>query len=239
MRLYRLVARRIEAGDEAAFPDLSEPVARRRASGAARIAARKALAALGGPADAALPRAPGRFAVWPEGFVGSLAHDEEFAVAAVARAGDVAALGVDVEPAEPLPGDVAEIVLLASERRACVADPVLSRAIFAAKEAIYKAINPLDGSSLEYEDIEVDLGAGAAQLRDGRTLEIVLERSFLGATRENSLPPRGGGLGRAESSPPQPSPGTGEGVHRFLVVALLQPPAKRATSSWASFFRAG
>jgi 4'-phosphopantetheinyl transferase EntD len=176
VRLYRLVARRIAAGDEAAFPDLSEPLGRRRASGAARIAAREALAALGGPADAALPRAPGRFPIWPEGFVGSLAHDEEIAVAAVAHARDVTALGVDVEPAEPLPADVAEIVLLPSERRACAADPALSRAIFAAKEAVYKAINPLDGSPLEYEDIEVDLGAGAARLRDGRALGLVIER---------------------------------------------------------------
>jgi 4'-phosphopantetheinyl transferase EntD len=176
VRLYRLVARRIAAGDEAAFPDLGEPLARRRASGAARIAAREALAALGGPADAALPRAPGGFAIWPEDFVGSLAHDEEIAVAAVARAGDLAALGVDVEPAEPLPGDVAEIVLLPSERRACAADPVLSRAIFAAKEAVYKAINPLDGSQLEYEDIEVDVLASRAQLADGRALGLVIER---------------------------------------------------------------
>jgi len=173
---YRLVARRIAAGDETAFPDLGEPLERRRASGAARIAAREALAALGGPADAPLPRAPGRFAIWPEGFVGSLAHDEEIAVAVVARTRDVAALGVDVEPAEPLPEDVAEIVLLPSERRACAADPVLSRAIFAAKEAVYKAINPLDGSPLEYEDIEIDLGAGLARLRDGRTLGCVIER---------------------------------------------------------------
>jgi len=170
---YRLVARRIAAGDETAFPDLGEPLERRRASGAARIAAREALAELGGPADAALPRSPRRFAIWPEGFVGSLAHDEEIAVAVVARTRDVAALGVD---AEPLPEDVAEIVLLPSERRACAADPVLSRAIFAAKEAVYKAINPLDGSPLEYEDIEIDLGAGLARLRDGRTLGCVIER---------------------------------------------------------------
>lgn len=171
-----LETRRIAPGDEAAFADPSEPLARRRASGAARFAARAALTALGGPADAPLPRAPGRFALWPDGFVGSLAHDEEIAVAVAARRIDVAALGVDVEPALALPEDVASIALLPSERRARAADPALGRAIFAAKEAVYKAINPLDGSELEYEDIEVDLAAGRATLRDGRWLWLEVER---------------------------------------------------------------
>ncbi len=172
----RLEIRRIAPGDEAAFADPSEPLVRRRASGAARLAARAALSALGGPADAALPRTPGRFPAWPRGFVGSLAHDDGIAAAVVARAVDFAALGVDVEPALPLREDVAGIVLLSSEHRACAADAVLGRAIFAAKEAVYKAINPLDGTPLEYEDIAVDLAAGRATLRDGRWLRLAIER---------------------------------------------------------------
>ena len=168
----RLVKRRIADGDETAFPDLSEPLARRRASGAARLAARQALAALGGPFDAALPRSHGRYPVWPAGFVGSVAHDEEKAVAVAARASDFLALGIDVEPAEPLPLEVADIALFGAERGEAAADPPRGRAIFAAKEAVYKAINPLDGTPLEYEDIEVDLAAGRARIRDGRTLRL-------------------------------------------------------------------
>jgi 4'-phosphopantetheinyl transferase EntD len=163
-----LVVRRIAAGDEAVFPDPTEPLLRRRASGAARLAAREALASLGGPADAPLPRSPGRFPIWPQGFVGSLAHDETVAVAACARASDYAGLGVDVEPAGPLPEEVAEIALFGPELR----DPAQGRAIFCAKEAVYKAIHPLDGSPLEYEDIAVDLAAGQARLRDGRMLRL-------------------------------------------------------------------
>ena len=166
----RLVKHRIEEGEESAFPDPSEPLARRRASGAGRLAARSAIAALGGPPDAPLPRAPGGFPLWPEGFVGSIAHDAEMAVAVAARAEDIGALGVDVEPAEPLPPEVAEIALFGEERREAAADPPRGRAIFAAKEAVYKAINPLDGSALEYEDIAVDLATRLARLRDGRTL---------------------------------------------------------------------
>jgi 4'-phosphopantetheinyl transferase EntD len=175
-RGMRLATRALAVGDEAAFPDPGEPLARRRASGAARLAARVALAGLGGPADAALSRAPGGFALWPAGFRGSLAHDEGLAAAVAARTGDVAALGVDVEPVEALPAEVADIALLPSERRACARNPALGRAIFAAKEAVYKAINPLDGASPEYEDIEVDLAAGLARLRDGRSLGVDFAR---------------------------------------------------------------
>ncbi len=168
--------RRITAGDEAAFPEASEPLVRRRASGAARLAARAALGAIGGPADAALRRSARGFAIWPEGFLGSLAHDGGFAVAVAARTLEIAALGVDVESAEALPPDVAEIALLPLERRACAADPPLTRAVFAAKEAVYKALNPLDGAAPEYEDIEVDLRAGVARLSDGRALRLDFAR---------------------------------------------------------------
>ncbi len=167
----RIGARRIAPGDEAAFTtDSAEPLARRRASGAARLVARRLLAELGGDSEPALPRSASRAPVWPAGFVGSLAHDAEYAVAAVARARDLASLGVDVEPAEPLPDDVLEFALNANERRQAATRPIAGRAIFAAKEAVYKAIHPLDGSPLEYDEIDVDLENGRAKLADGRTL---------------------------------------------------------------------
>ena len=64
----RLVTRRIADGDEAAFPDPSEPLARRRASGAG--AARRARSV--SPRSAAPPtrRCPARrggFPLWPRG----------------------------------------------------------------------------------------------------------------------------------------------------------------------------
>ena len=110
---------------------------------------------------------------WPEGVVGSLAHDDEFAVAAVARRGQLLGLGVDVEPAEPLPADVVDLVLSAAEQRKATGDGFNQRLVFAAKEAVYKAIHPLDGTPLEYADIEVELREGRATLRDGRRLQLV------------------------------------------------------------------
>lgn len=172
-------ARRIQPGDEAAFPaaDMKLPIGLRRASGAARIVARDLLAALGSDSEAPLARGPSRAAIWPNGIIGSLAHDEVFALAAAAKADAAVAIGVDIEPADALPSDVLEFALSARERASVGADAVAARLIFAAKEAVYKAINPFDGTPLEYEDIEIDLEGSAARLADGRTLSLVTERA--------------------------------------------------------------
>ncbi len=171
-------ARPIRPGDEAAFADprlLPRPsnLARRRASGAARIVARRLIGELGGDAAAPLSRAGSGAPLWPEGIVGSLAHDEDFAVAAAARRSSLAGLGVDIEPAEPLPADLVDLVLSLAEQRETKGDGVRRRLVFAAKEAVYKAIHPLDGTPLEYSDIEVRLADASALLRDGRRLRLV------------------------------------------------------------------
>ena len=172
-----IAARHIEPGDEAAAPGPPASGAasamRRRASGAARIAARTLLAELGSEASAPLSRKPSGAPSWPAGLIGSLAHDEAFAVAVAARAGPYLGLGVDIEPAEPLPSDLVDHVLLPAERAETGADGVARRLVFAGKEAVYKAIHPLDGSDLEYPDIEVRLGEGVARLRDGRLLTLL------------------------------------------------------------------
>jgi len=174
----RVGARRIRPGDEAAFADRrgSTPahLARRRASGAARMVARGLLGDLGADAQAPLPRSSSGAPLWPEGILGSLAHDDAFAVAAVARRGRLAGIGVDVEPAEPLPGDLIDLVLGAAERAETEGDGVKRRLVFAAKEAVYKAIHPLDGTPLEYADIKIEFAKGRATLRDGRRLRLFM-----------------------------------------------------------------
>jgi 4'-phosphopantetheinyl transferase EntD len=104
--------------------------------------------------------------------IGSLSHDEKFAVAAVARAGDVCAIGIDIEPAIPLPGDMIDLVLTPRELSRIAEDPLAGRLLFAAKEAVYKAVFPLDRTFLEFQDIDVDLGKLSASARAGRTLSI-------------------------------------------------------------------
>jgi 4'-phosphopantetheinyl transferase EntD len=143
----------------------------RRQSGAARIAARQILATLGVP-NATLPRSESGAPTWPPGFVGSLAHDAVVAVAAIARADEFAALGIDVEPAVPLPGELIDVVSTPAERRRYTTAILESRLLFVAKEAIYKALHPVDGVFLDFHDIEIDLEARQGTTRSGRCVSI-------------------------------------------------------------------
>ncbi len=178
--------RGIAAGDEMALMPAeaatiaTTALAARRASGAARILARELLARLGHGATA-IPRGTSGAPVWPEGITGSLAHDDEVAVAVVARAGEgatlEATLGIDVEPAEPLPREVAALVEFPGDRLADPADPLAHRLLFAAKEAVYKAVFPRIGKILEWEDIRVDLVTGRAVTSSRHEVEIFHARA--------------------------------------------------------------
>jgi len=169
--------RMIAPGDEKALRTAeaasltSNVPAARRASGAARIAARALLARIGFP-DADVPKGAGGEPLWPDGVVGSLAHDTEVAVAAVGLQRDFASIGVDVEPALALPADMLELIATPDELRRTGRDLLKGRLLFAAKEAAYKAAYRLDQAFLEFTDIDVDLAAGTAATRSGQTLSL-------------------------------------------------------------------
>jgi 4'-phosphopantetheinyl transferase EntD len=92
-----------------------------------------------------------RAPAWPAGACGSLAHDDRYVVAAVSTDPGVRALGIDVEPATPLPADLAEVILRPDERH------VDAHLAFALKEAVYKAWSSLGGEMLEHHDVRVTL----------------------------------------------------------------------------------
>ena len=169
--------RRIAAGDEHALrPDevagfAGSVAAVRRASGAARVVARGLLAQLGHP-DWSLPKTASGAPSWPTGIVGSLSHDAHLAVAAIAMRGAFTALGIDVEPAQALAPDLLDIVATPRERTAIEHDPYGGRLLFAAKEAVYKAVHPLDGTFLDHHDVEVDLPHQHATVRNDRRVEL-------------------------------------------------------------------
>jgi 4'-phosphopantetheinyl transferase EntD len=170
--------RMISEGDENALlpgEELSAPsVAKvRRASGAGRIAARALMTRLGHVAQPVL-RAPSGAPRWPKGLVGSIAHDETIAVAALASSADFSGLGIDIEPAETLPPELLDLVARPAERARIKDDPLQGRVLFAAKEAVYKAVHPLDGIFLEHHDVEIDLANLRAVVRTGRTLPLKL-----------------------------------------------------------------
>jgi 4'-phosphopantetheinyl transferase EntD len=141
----------------------------RRASGAARIVARTLLARFG-QAPRAIPKSTAGVPLWPDGIVGSLAHDSKIAVAALARQQEFVSIGVDVEPAEPLAPDLLDIVATAKERERIQDDPCHGRLLFSVKEAIYKACYPLDGTFLDHHDVEVNLSTCTAMVRNGRAV---------------------------------------------------------------------
>ena len=81
---------------------------------AAREAGLGLLAEVG--ATALLDQRPGGRAAFPQGYVGSIAHDSAFAVVALASHADVAAVGIDIEPATCLPSDCFETIATPRER---------------------------------------------------------------------------------------------------------------------------
>jgi 4'-phosphopantetheinyl transferase EntD len=141
----------------------------RRASGAARIVARTLLSRFGhGPC--AIPKAIAGMPVWPAGIVGSLAHDAKIAIAAMAARSEFQSVGIDIEPAEPLAPDLLDIVATPKESERIEDDPFQGRLLFSIKEAVYKAVYPLDRTFLDHHDVEVSLADGTAVVRQGRVV---------------------------------------------------------------------
>jgi 4'-phosphopantetheinyl transferase EntD len=133
---------------------------RRREFATVRSCARDALAGLGIPAVPIVPGlrgAPG----WPPGVVGSMTHCDGYRAAAVASDHAVRTIGLDAEPAAPLPDGVLEAVSLPDERvqiRALtVSAPAVpwDRLLFSAKEAVYKAWFPLARRWLDFSEARI------------------------------------------------------------------------------------
>jgi 4'-phosphopantetheinyl transferase EntD len=131
---------------------------RRREFATARGCAHRALAQLGlppGPVPVGEDRGE---PIWPQDVVGSITHCRGYRCCAVARADELASVGIDAEPHEPLPegliGDLAN-----DEERAMLAalattEPAVhwDRLLFCAKESVYKAWYPLARRWLGFED---------------------------------------------------------------------------------------
>lgn len=146
-------------------------LSQRRASGACRIVGRELLRRLG-HVGCAIAKNPSGSPRWPAGIAGSLAHDESVAVAAVGRRRDVSTVGIDVEPAKPLPDGLLKLISSPLERSKLDDDPLQGLMLFAAKEAVYKAAYPLDHMFLDYSDIQVDLANGEACVQNRRVVRV-------------------------------------------------------------------
>jgi 4'-phosphopantetheinyl transferase EntD len=153
------------------FPEEEAVVARavdkrRREFTTARACARTAQAGLGLPATP-IGRGERGAPGWPPGVVGSITHCAGYRAAAVARDQDVASIGVDAEPNEPIPGDVLRLVADDAERawvtELLAAAPAVSwdRLLFSAKESVYKAWYPLTRRWLDFSEASLTVDAAA------------------------------------------------------------------------------
>ncbi len=138
--------------------------ARRSEFAAGRASARHALRTLGGPA-VALPVGPGRAPVWPEGFIGSITHTDDFCAAVTARVTDAAGLGLDAESAEPLTPEVERLVCSSGDYPPCAGGTDLQevawpKVIFSIKEAFYKCQYPLTRRFLNFDAATVSFARG-------------------------------------------------------------------------------
>ncbi|MFD9726316.1 4'-phosphopantetheinyl transferase [Streptomyces sp. NPDC059072] len=130
---------------------------RRRQFATARACARRCLAQLGRRPVPLLP-GPGGAPQWPSGVVGSITHCDGYRGAVAARSSTLSALGIDAEPAGPLPKGVLNLITSEEERARLgdltAADPSLpwDRILFSAKEAAYKAWYPATGIWLGFRD---------------------------------------------------------------------------------------
>ena len=149
------------------FPEEEDSIAkaverRRREFTTARACARTALAQLGLPAQAIPPGERGA-PRWPAGVVGSITHCDGYRACALGRSVEVAALGIDAEPNQPLPEGILGDVALPEEQSrlrelAAVAPEVhWDRLLFSIKESVYKAWFPLAARWLGFEDAVVEI----------------------------------------------------------------------------------
>lgn len=146
----RTGVRRVDERDEALLFDVERAgirhaVSKRRSEFASGRALLRQLV----DRDLAIPVGANGAPILPDGFAGSLAHDESFAVAAVSCDRRLAAIGVDVEPVGEVDTGFSELVLRFDDD---TSDPLLA---FVLKEAVYKAWSRPGRPLLEHHDVRL------------------------------------------------------------------------------------
>lgn len=146
---------------------------------AARHAARELLRAARYP-PAAIARRENGAPVFPPGLCGSLAHSAQACAAALSAS--ARAVGVDLEPDVPLPADARDYALIPAER----SGDALAR--FCAKECVHKALNPLSGAWLEFDEVEIALCAeNGAQSFSVNPLSAAARAALTGCTLQGRV----------------------------------------------------
>ena len=143
-----------------------------------RYLAKRALAELGAPVES-IPTHSSRRPVWPEGIAGSITHSRRYGIAIVCRCPGLAGVGVDLEIAGRVTGDIAQSVMTEAEREAHQGDwpPSAYTANFSAKEAVFKAVNPIVGLMVGFREVEIRW----------LSRERAFTATYIGPNRENAV----------------------------------------------------
>jgi len=149
-------ARRIDADDVTTlFAEEQLAVARAVTSRRIEFATGRALLRSLIGRRVAIAVAANRGPLLPTDVRGSLAHDREFAVAAISRDPRITSIGIDIEPMTALEPDMCSVILRPDERH------LDAHLAFTLKEATYKAWSALGGRMLDFHEVRLDItGSG-------------------------------------------------------------------------------
>ena len=164
----------VEAGPVGDHPLLSgeslcverAAVKRRRQFASGRHYARLAMSRLTGYSVPILRDGCGR-PIWPAGLIGSISHSDCMAAAAVSN-GPLRGIGIDVEDANRLDRRGSRLrrkLFTAVERSSNWTDERQGALMFSGKEAAYKAINPLTGKFIGFQEVETEIDWGRSMFR--------------------------------------------------------------------------
>lgn len=101
--------------------------------------------------------------IWPENFLGSISHSDHLAACALAETSNYQGVGVDLAKVSAVSEYVANRVLSEKERLWIrnAGSNEWRTALFSAKEAIYKSINPITNEYLGFRDVEIEVASDA------------------------------------------------------------------------------
>lgn len=146
-------------------PHIARSVAKRQAEYFyGRLCARRALQAIGITGHT-VHTGKQREPVWPQGVVGSISHNDEFAVAVAMRQGEGSALGIDVERVVEGESQDALIATVVSASELAylqslapgIALGCALTIVFSAKESFFKACYPEVGRYFDFDAVTVTL----------------------------------------------------------------------------------
>jgi 4'-phosphopantetheinyl transferase EntD len=154
---------RDQLAPEALQPLLRAVPKRQNEFATGRVLAAHALKA-SGSADTQVNRGDNRQPLWPVERVGSISHNHTLAWAAVCKVGTLRGLGVDIEEVGRLGKKLFNSVFTEAEQKryaTSTAPQHWADILFSAKEAIYKAVNPITDHYIGFHEVDVTLSADA------------------------------------------------------------------------------